>query len=355
MKHDFHVKAKKQFGQHFLTSQKAVDDIVNCLEQTTPSNSTNLPPLLSEGEFPKFVIEIGPGTGVLTKALLEKGFTVLALEIDKESVKYLQEKLAKYIEEKKLFIIEKDCLEVDFGELVEQTLSPSLSPKERGTEQQAPYYLVGNIPYYITGAIFRNSFTSKNLPKKVVYLVQKEVAERVVANNKKESILSLSIKLYGNPKKVAVVKAGSFNPPPKVDSAILEISNIQKPFVEQPSSGLSATFSKGEGPKTLIKKEKNNLKEDLFFKIIKSAFLHKRKYALSNIEKYLFQKTEEQTTPSNSANLFRQPQGLSPILSEGEFPKNEQERVVLENIHKNISEKERAEDIPLETWLKILN
>jgi 16S rRNA (adenine1518-N6/adenine1519-N6)-dimethyltransferase len=237
----------------------------------------------------KVAIEIGPGTGVLTKALLEKDFTVLALEIDKESIKYLQENFAEYIKNKKLFIIEKDCLEVDFGELALEYTKKEI------------YYLVGNIPYYITGAIFRNSFTSKILPEKVVYLVQKEVADRVVANDKKESILSISIKLYGNPKKISTVKAGSFNPPPKVDSAILEIQPHPSPLLR-----------KGEGTK------------QLFFKIIKVAFLHKRKYALANIKKYL-------------------------------VDTNEINNELWDEIKLNISEKERAEDIPLYTWIKILN
>jgi 16S rRNA (adenine1518-N6/adenine1519-N6)-dimethyltransferase len=284
---EYKVKAKKQFGQHFLTSQKAIDDIVNCL--TTPSNSLNLPPLRIEGEFPTLVIEIGPGTGVLTRSLLEKGFTVLAIEIDKESIVFLQENFAEYIKNKKLFIIEKDCLGVDFGELaLEYT-------------KQEKYYLVGNIPYYITGAIFRNSFVSKNLPEKVVYLVQKEVAERVVANDKKESILSMSIKIYGIPKKIATVKAGSFNPPPKVDSAILEIQPHPSPLL-----------GKGEGT------------EQLFFKIIKTAFLHKRKYALANLKKYLLET-------------------------------NEIDQDLWEKVKENISEKERAEDIPLNVWINILN
>ncbi len=267
---DNKVRPKKQLGQHFLTSEKAINDIVGCLDT----------------KISKITIEIGPGTGVLTKALLIKGFTVIALEIDKESIRHLQENFSDYIQNKKLFLIEKDCLEIDFGELVGEIFSEKLEK----------YYLVGNIPYYITGLIFRNTFVSKYLPEKVIYLVQKEVAERVVAKDKKESILSLSVKLFGDAKIIFTVKKGSFNPPPKVDSAILEISNIKKPF-----------------------KITSYDKEILFFKLIKAAFLHKRKYALSNIEKY--------------------------IIPDEKF---------LNKIKENISEKQRAEDIPLGIWTSIL-
>jgi 16S rRNA (adenine1518-N6/adenine1519-N6)-dimethyltransferase len=259
------VRAKKQFGQHFLKSEKAINDVVNCLN--SPETKT--------------VIEIGPGMGVLTKALLEKGFQVFAIEIDKESIKYLQENFTEYIKDKKLIIIDEDFLELDIDGLL--------------VENFPPYYLVGNIPYYITGLIFRKSFSMKHLPKKVVYLVQKEVADRTVARDKKESILSMSIKYFGIPKIISIVKAGSFNPPPKVDSAILEISNIMKQENEQ-----------------------------LFFTLIKTAFLHKRKNALSNIKKYLLE-----------ANVI--------------------DINLWDKIKENISEKERAEDVPLSTWLKILN
>jgi len=271
------VRAKKQYGQHFLKSEKAIADIVKCLDNSKI----------------KIAIEIGPGMGVLTKALLEKSFVVYAVEIDKESIKYLQENFSKYIKNRKLIIIEKDFLELDIDKLFEGNFAKQNFPH---------YYLVGNIPYYITGLIFRKSFSIINLPEKIVYLVQKEVADRTIARDKKESILSMSIKYFGVPKIISTVKAGSFIPPPKVDSAILEISDVRRP----------ENFAAQNFPASAH--------EQLFFTLIKTAFLHKRKNALSNIKKYL--------------DL---PQGVK------------------ENILKNISEKERAEDIPLSTWLKILN
>src|SRR6185503_16168159 len=86
------------------------------------------------------------------------------------------------------------------------------------------------VPYYISGAIIRLFLQSKNFPIQMTLLLQKEVVQRIVAKDKKESILSISVKAYGKPRNMGIVKAGSFFPPPKVDSAILNIENISKEF-----------------------------------------------------------------------------------------------------------------------------
>ncbi len=247
--------AKKSLGQHFLRSEKALQQIKETVT----------------GEFPIF--EIGPGEGVLTEKLLGLGGEVYVIEIDKRSIELLKEKFVEQIKNKKLFIIEEDCLQVDYYKYAEK------------------YFLVGNIPYYITGAIFRHTFEQKVLPISVTFLVQKEVAQRIVAKDKKESILSISVKIFADglgAKIVDIVKAGSFSPAPKVDSAILQISNIKKI---------------------------NNYEK--FFEVMKAAFKQKRKFALSNIKH---------------------------ILGED----------MAEKMKKYFSEKERAEDVGLETWKKII-
>ena len=127
------------------------------------------------------------------------------------------------------------------------------------------YKIVANIPYYITGQIIKKFLTAKNKPVSMTLMLQKEVAERIVAKHNKESILSLSVKLFGEPKYVKTVKKSRFSPSPKVDSAILLIENIKKsPF-------------------------ENRSEEALFFEIIKKAFNSKRKKIRTTLKPYELQ------------------------------------------------------------------
>ncbi len=226
------MKAKKSLGQNFLKSGKALGDIVRAGEVSADD----------------VVLEIGPGKGALTEKLLENGAKVLAVEKDRDLIPFLSEKFASYIDSGKLQLIEADIL--DFN-----PISYKLEAKS--------YKLVGNIPYYITGAIIRKFLESDFQPLLAVFLVQKEVAERIVARpgrsgDKKESILSLSVKAYGEPKLVAKVPKRYFTPEPKVDSAVLLINNISK-------------------------KNFRNLTEEDFFFVVKSAFGQKRKTMLKNL------------------------------------------------------------------------
>jgi 16S rRNA (adenine1518-N6/adenine1519-N6)-dimethyltransferase len=273
---DFYLKPKKSLGQHFLRSEKA---LLTMVEGIGPSYAK-----ASQDKNDFIIFEIGPGEGVLTEKLLEKGFTVISIEIDKRSIEILKEKFAKYIRDKKFSIIESDCLEVGYGV----------------AEGRGGYILVGNIPYYITGAIFRHTFEQKNLPEQAIFLIQKEVAQRIVARDGKESLLSVSVKIFGSTKILDIVKAGSFVPPPKVDSAIISIENIVSPF-------------------------KNQKHYEKFFAVLKAAFSHKRKLLLANLktdlDKEIFEKYFE---------------GIKNII-----------------ISKN-GEKARAEDVSLETWKEII-
>lgn len=279
----FYLKPKKSLGQHFLRSEKALMQIVDSID-SPPAKG-----LVSIETRGGVVFEIGPGEGVLTEKLLEKGFTVCAIEIDKRSIEILKQKFVKEILNKKLFIIGHDCLEIDY----EVELKKISKEKE--------YSLVGNIPYYITGAIFRKTFEQTMLPKEVVFLIQKEVAQRIVANDKKESILSTSIKIFSPSVKIVdIVKKGSFTPPPKVDSAILAIQNISSPFKKEGSY-------------------------EIFFTMLKAAFSQKRKLMLPNLKNKL---------PEN--------------LQEKYF---NQIKLIVE---KENGEKARAEDVSIETWKKVI-
>lgn len=245
MNSKYPIQAKKSLGQHFLNSKHVLEQIVAAAAIESGQN----------------ILEIGPGTGILTKSLLAKGAKVIAIEKDVRSCVILKEKFAIEIEKGKLTLIEGDVL--DSGEL-ESALSKLTSDKANIAQNKAggaSFDLVANIPYYITGAILEKFLENGPRPGKMVLLVQKEVAERIVARNGKESVLSVSVKAFGEPKIIAKVPRGAFTPPPTVDSAILAIYNItNERFLEK----------------------KSNIRT--FFDILKAGFAHKRKFLKKNLE-----------------------------------------------------------------------
>lgn len=221
------MKAKKYFGQYFLNSQRALEEIISGAK------------LLSSD----IVLEIGPGRGVLTEKLLSQVNKVIAVEKDKELVEFLKIHFAHEILSGKMVLVEQDIL--DFV------------PENFGLSM-GKYKLIANIPYYITGEILRKFIGGSISPSLAVLLVQKEVADRITQKDLKGSILSISIRVYGSPKRLSLVKKGSFSPQPNVDSAVLLIDNISKSFFN--------TFS-----------------EEKFFSIVKEGFSKKRKQLKNNL------------------------------------------------------------------------
>ena len=222
-------KAKKSLGQNFLKSEQALREIIKA------------------GEIKKedVVLEIGPGKGALTARLLENSDQVIAIEKDRELFAFLQEKFKGEIENKQLILIEEDILEYKISE--------------------KKYKIIANIPYNITGAILKKFLTEKNQPELMVLMVQNEVAKRIVARDGKESILSVSVKAYGEPKIVMKVPARYFSPAPKVDSAVIKIANINK----------SKFNNEGTAPA---------LDEEKFWQVIHAGFAHKRKILIGNLK-----------------------------------------------------------------------
>ena len=289
--------AKKSLGQNFLISPRVVGAIVNAGN-------------LKEGET---VLEIGPGKGILTRALLESGVFVKAVEKDDRLIPILAEIFKKEISEGKLELIHTDILALGDGifSSLRGDRSKSRFPptRERISHHQWPntYKVIANIPYYITGALIRNFLSAKIKPEMCVLMVQKEVAERIIARDGKESILSLSVKAYAKPELVMNVSRGNFFPIPNVDSAVIKLSNIQNPFVN------------GE-------RIPDKTAENRFFEIVRAGFAQKRKKLISNLEKVIPEEITKETSRKKLKTLFEK-LGLD------------------ENI--------RAEDVPLETWLKI--
>lgn len=237
----FHYRAKKSLGQHFLRSKHAIQKIIEAS-------------LITPGEI---VIEVGPGEGVLTEALLNAGARVIAIEKDRRCIEALGERFADALRDEHLLLIEGDVLSKKI-----------LDELYDGILAEIPNYkVVANIPYYITGALFRLFLEHEHQPTLITFLVQKEVGEQIVARNGKEGILSLSIKVFGDPRYVAKVSREAFSPKPKVDSAIVTVSNISRSRLR-------------------------GMAQEDFFKIMKVGFRARRKMLAGNLVTGLHLKKE---------------------------------------------------------------
>ena len=188
------LKNNKSLGQHWLKDRATLDAIADysCIFDTN------------------LCIEIGPGLGTLTSSLLKCFDKVIAVEYDSR----LAENLPKSFPGKNLEVINMDFLKFNLESIKE------------------PYAVAGNIPYYITSPIIMKLIETKNLPKRIVLLIQKEVAERIVARDNKESVLSLSVKNRADVELGPVVKRELFTPPPKVDSQVI-ILDPHPPIVSE--------------------------------------------------------------------------------------------------------------------------
>ncbi len=234
------IEAKKSLGQHFL-------------------NNARVPELMADaGDVKKgdVVLEIGPGTGVLTQELLKRGAYVIAIEADLRAIDSLKESYESEIMKKNKAFQNKDHfeggLQLIHGDIREVDLkSLGLST---GT-----FKIVANIPYYLSGMLFRMFLENDIQPSTLVFLVQREVAERI-ARDKKESLLSLSIKVFGNPRYIKTIGKGNFTPPPKIDSAIIAVSGISNAQLV-----------------------KNKVSREHFFTILHEGFKSKRKQLLGNL------------------------------------------------------------------------
>ncbi|MEO8637912.1 MAG: 16S rRNA (adenine(1518)-N(6)/adenine(1519)-N(6))-dimethyltransferase RsmA [Candidatus Taylorbacteria bacterium] len=220
--------AKKSLGQNFLKSKEALRTIIGAAE-------------LEAGET---VLEVGPGRGALTEGLLDSGAHVIAVEKDDRMMEFLKDKFSNEVGTGQLILVNEDILK----------FNPSSFKLTANS-----YKLIANLPYYITGIFLRTFLSCDNQPSRMVLMLQKEVAKRIVAQDKKESILSISVKAYGIPKYVMTVQKKYFSPVPNVDSAILQIDSISKTFFI-------------------------DIDEDNFFSVIKKAFSQKRKKVISNID-----------------------------------------------------------------------
>jgi len=201
---------KKSFGQHWLKNAAVMKKIVDAAEVKSTDR----------------VVEIGPGKGALTKYLVEKAKRVVAVEADRDLIKVLEKKFGENLD-----IIHADVKKVSNKDIVSpcsllHTHRPKECKYERVANRDTRYKLVGNLPYNIASAIVVKFLVEDPKPVRMVVMVQKEVADRMMAKPGDMGLLSVICQLYASVERVTNVKPGSFHPPPQVDSTVLRFDPI---------------------------------------------------------------------------------------------------------------------------------
>lgn len=192
----YKLRPDKKFGQNFLLDDEVLDAMVE----------------VAQIGLQDTVIEVGPGIGNLTSKLAVRAGTVLAIEKDERLQPLLKDLSLRY---KNVDVRFSDVLHFDFLD--------AMSRSGGGLVEPPVYKVVANIPYYVTGKIVQVFLRSPVRPRSITVLVQKEVAENMVAEPGSMNLLALSVQLIGTPSLVRKVPANSFFPAPKVDSAVVHI------------------------------------------------------------------------------------------------------------------------------------
>lgn len=223
------ITANKRLGQNFLINDEAVEKIVS-------SSNINKEDL---------VIEIGPGLGTLTKPLLENAGKVICIELDDRMLKILEDRFSLY---NNFQIINEDVLKVDLKQLLQEN-------KKDGIKHAK---VVANLPYYITTPIVMKLLEDRLDIESITVMIQKEVADRLTAlpGEKFSGAITYAINYYTNPKRLLEVDKTSFIPAPEIDSTVIKLDVLKQPTIKV-----------------------NN--EEMMFKVIKAAFMQKRKTLLN--------------------------------------------------------------------------
>jgi 16S rRNA (adenine1518-N6/adenine1519-N6)-dimethyltransferase len=234
----------KGLGQNFLVNQAILEKIVAAAE-LTPADT---------------VMEIGAGLGTLTEQLARNAGRVIAVELDERLVPVLQDTLSDF---DNVTLIQGDILTLDPAELV----APA-----------AHYKVVANLPYYITSAVLRHLLEASLRPRRMVITVQREVAERIVAQPGEMSLLAVSVQFYGHPQVLFRIKPGSFYPAPDVESAVVQVDMYRAPPVA--------------------------IEEvDAFFCVVKAGFAQRRKQLRNTLASGLHLLPEEVTAKLHDADV----------------------------------------------------
>ena len=249
----YNIKANKNLGQNFLVSQEVVEKIVECSEITKED----------------LVIEIGPGLGTLTKYLLEKAGKVICIELDTKMLKILEDRFLLY---DNFEIINNDVLKEDLKNIIK-------TEKEKSEIKNVK--IVANLPYYITTPIIMKLLEEELELESITVMIQKEVADRLIAipGQKNTGAITHSVYYYATSEGILEVPNNSFIPEPEVTSKVIKL-NIRKEPVVKPKD------------------------KDKMFKIIKYAFMQKRKTLLNSLtNNKIFNNKQQGIEILNSLNI----------------------------------------------------
>ena len=227
----YNISANKKLGQNFLIDNEVIDGIIDA----SNVNKNDL------------IIEIGPGLGTLTKRLLDNAGKVICIELDTRMIGILNDRFKFY---DNFEVINEDVLKVDLNQLINENKNEELKTAK----------IVANLPYYITTPIVMKLLEDKLDIESITVMVQKEVADRLVdvPGGKNSGAITYGVNYYTKPEKVIEVPNTAFIPAPEVNSSVIKLNVLDKPSVEV----------------------KN---EELLFKIIKMAFMQKRKTLLNGL------------------------------------------------------------------------
>ncbi len=200
------LRPQKKFGQHFLTDPRILESIVEAAG-ITPTDT---------------VLEIGPGLGHLTRVLARRAAYLVAVEVDHALAPKLTEEFAL---EPNVSIIQGNFLDKEPAAWIKQHGNKIAGAGSNSIPAPVslPFKVVANLPYYITSAILRHLLEAEQKPQVIVVMVQREVAQRIVARPPAMNLLAVSVQFFAQPRIVRTIAAGAFYPPPKVDSAVVRL------------------------------------------------------------------------------------------------------------------------------------
>lgn len=241
----YHIKANKSLGQNFLINQEVVETIV----ESSQIGKEDL------------VIEIGPGLGTLTRYLLEKAGKVICIELDKKMIRILEDRFSLY---SNFELLNQDVLKVDLRALIE---------REKQNQEIKNVKIVANLPYYITTPIIMKLLEEELDLESITVMIQKEVANRLIAipSEKETGAITYSVYYYAQAQGILEVPKNSFIPEPEVTSKVIQLSIRKEPPV----------------------KVKNR---EIMFRIIKCAFMQRRKTLLNALVNTNVFKNKDQGT-----------------------------------------------------------